>query len=133
MSKVYDIVRDALQMLRVVDAQGAPQPDDARDAIRNLNTMMRSWEAQGVATAWDTQTSPDDPMPTPDWMDDAITRNLAVRLRSRYGVTLDPDTVELARMGMNDILAKQAVDSHSRLCYDLPSGVYRYPADWKRA
>lgn len=135
MSKVVEIVRDALGHLRIGDADAAPDPIDLRDGIRALNLMMRAWEAQDLPVGWYDVAGPDEVMPTDPAYDEAIGANLAIRLRARYGATLDGDVVQLATDGKALVSAMCAMSDFARLDYpDLPSGEaacgYGNRADW---
>lgn len=121
MSKVVEIVRDALSHLRVIDADSALDPRDLADGIRALNLMMRSWEANGLPLGWVDVSGPDDVMPTDFAFDEAIGYNLAVRLRARYGATLDADVVQMATDGKALISAMVTSSDYARIEYpDLP-------------
>lgn len=100
MAQVQDIVRDALGHLRVIDANAPVKPIDMRDAIRALNLMVRRWEADGLALGWSDVSEPTDVLPLPPEAEEAVGYNLALRLRVRYGVQLDPDLVALADAGL---------------------------------
>lgn len=121
MSKVVEIVRDALGHLRVCDADAAPDPIDTRDAIRALNLMMRAWEAQNLPVGWVDVSGPDEEMPTDPAFDEAIGANLALKLRARYGATLDADVVQMATDGKALVSAMCTSTDYARLDYpDLP-------------
>lgn len=123
MSKVGEVIRDALLLLRVVDADEAPEADDSKDAIRALNLMMASFEAEGVSVGWSNVASPDDDMPCPPENEEGIAYLLATRLRPRYGVALDADVVQGAQAGMAAMRAQVASADYTRVSYpDLPAG-----------
>ena len=122
MSKVGEIVRDALGHLRVIDADADVDPLDMRDAIRALNLMMRGWEAQPLPLGWYDVSSPDEEMPTEKAFDEGIGANLAIRLRAKYGATLDADVVQFATDGKALIVAMVHSADYARLDYpDLPT------------
>ncbi|HEY9250586.1 MAG TPA: packaged DNA stabilization gp4 family protein [Rariglobus sp.] len=123
MSKVGEVVKDALLLLRVVDADEAPEARDSEDAIRTLNLMMTSLEAEGVSVGWTNVSNPDDDMPSPPENEQGITYLLATRLRPKYGVTIDPDVLQGAAEGLAAIRAQVASADFSRVSYpDLPAG-----------
>lgn len=105
MTKVAEIVVDALGLLRVCDATEAPEAEDMATAISTLNKMMVRWEANGYSVGWSPVSNPDDEMPSPPEADEAIYYNLALRLRPRYGVALDEDVLADARRLKSDVLA----------------------------
>lgn len=128
MTAVAVIIQDALGLLRVCSATEAPEAEDAQTAIRALNAMMAAWAVDGWDLGWVDVRDPADPMPTGDWADEAITYNLAMRLRARYGVSLEQDVIALAGAGMATVSAwvarKDEADNEPRVRYDdLPAGV----------
>lgn len=123
MTQAIDIIRDALEQIRVCDANAAIDDNDAASALRALNTMMRAWEADGLSLGWSDVASVQDDMPTPPETDEAIGANLAVRLSSKYGVQVSPITVSLATSGVSLIRAMIANNDFARCSYDdLPRG-----------
>jgi tail accessory factor len=129
MSKVAELVRSALLILRVADAKQPVKDVDMRDGISALNKMMRRFEANGLALGWADVESPSDDLPLPPEADDPIAYNLALRLRSNYGVALDPDVIELARQGLQALRRDRMVEcplvwDQSRHYYDIRSDSY---------
>lgn len=120
MTEVADIVRDALGHLRVLDANEAVEAEDARDAVRALNLMMRRWEASGLALGWTDVADVNATLPAPPEAEEAIGYNLALKLRARYNATLDQDTVAHANDGLAALRADVAMRDSTRLSYDLP-------------
>lgn len=110
MAQVQDIVRDALGHLRVIDANAPVKPIDMRDAIRALNLMVRRWEADGLALGWSDVAEPTDVLPLPPEAEEAVGYNLALRLRARYGVQIDPDIVALASAGLSALQRDRIVE-----------------------
>lgn len=110
MAQVQDIVRDALGHLRVIDANAPVKPIDMRDAIRALNLMVRRWEADGLALGWSDVAEPTDALPLPPEAEEAVGYNLALRLRARYGVQIDPDIVALASAGLSALQRDRIVE-----------------------
>lgn len=132
MALVSDILRDALSHLRVADANEALDAGDARDAMRALNMMVRRWEADGLSLGWTDVTSVDETLPAPAETEEALGYNLALRLRARYGVTLDPDVIELARQGLAALSADVAATEFLRVDYDdLPAGTGQRYGSWR--
>jgi hypothetical protein len=103
--------------------------------MRALNLMMRAWEAENLPVGWYDVSHPDEEMPTDFAFDEAIGANLAVRLRSRYGSTLDGDVVQMATDGKALVAAMVAASDFSRVSYpDLPDSdrcvVWRWSSGW---
>lgn len=123
MTQAIDIIRDALGYLRVIDANSALDENDVADALRSLNNMVRAWESDGITLGWSDVADAIDTLNSPTEADEALGYNLALRLRSRYGVPLEQDLVALARDGLSTLRAAVASSSYERLMYpDLPSG-----------
>lgn len=119
-----DVVRDALKHLKVLAASETPAAADMADGLRALNLMVRAWEADGIALGWTDVTSPAAALPQPEY-EEALGYLLAVRLRAKYGVQLDPDVIGMASAGLATISAGNAVNQYARLSYDLPGCGYR--------
>lgn len=124
MSQVRDIVRDALGHLRVLDANAPVSAIDMRDAIRTLNMMLRRWEANGLALGWSDVAEPTDQLPLPPEAEEAVGYNLALRLRARYGVSLDPDVLSLASAGLSALQRDRMVTAPLTLDRSFPLGSY---------
>lgn len=121
MTTVANIVRDALMHLRVLDPQEAVSAAAMQDAIRALNAMMARWEADGLPLGWTAVSAGTDTLPAPAEAEEAIGYHLAVRLRSNYGVAIDPDVVQLATDGLAALNADKLAGTYARLSYpDLP-------------
>lgn len=120
MSTVADLVRTALLHLRVTPATQPVKAVDMRDGIAALNAMMTRWEADGIALGWRAVVSASEDVPLPDEAVEAVGYNLALRLRARYGVNLDPDVIAFAREGRDALLRDIAARDGARLGYDLP-------------
>lgn len=134
MTQALNIIRDALEQSRVVDANAALDDNDVASALRALNAMMRAWEADGLSLGWSDVAAAQDAMPTPPETDEAIGANLAVRLAARYGVQVSQTTVALASSGVSLIRAMVANNDFSRCSYDdLPRGTGQGVGDgWRQ-
>lgn len=134
MTQALSIIRDALQHIRVADANAALDENDTTDALRTLNQMMRTLEVDGVSLGWEDVTAATSNMPTPPEADEAIGYGLAVRLAPRYGVTPDPLTVQLAKETLGILRAYVASNLYERCSYDdLPRGDAQRPGGGWRA
>lgn len=132
MTAVSVVVRDALVVLRVVDANEAPEAEDEQDAIRALNLMMRGWEADGYSLGWTDVANGADELPVPQENEEAVVYNLAKRLRGKYGVAMDEDSLEVARQGLAAISAQVTNADYAVLTYpDLPVGQGRRWGSWR--
>ena len=80
-----------------------------------LNAMMAAWPVDGWDLGWTPVVGPDDVLTSPEWADEAITYNLALKLRASYGASLDEDVIARFRESgkgwqgrMNEALRKAA-------------------------
>jgi hypothetical protein len=132
MTQVALIVRDALQLLGVVDANEAPEAEDAAAGVRALNLMMRAWEVDGLSMGWQDVATVTEELPAPPEAEEAITYNLALRLRPKYGVVLEADVIQQARDGLATLNAQILSTEYNRLEYpDLPYGTAQRNGSWR--
>ncbi|KRG69126.1 packaged DNA stabilization gp4 family protein [Pseudoxanthomonas dokdonensis] len=132
MTAVADIVRDALQILGVVDPNEAPEAEDEATAIRALNLMCRAWEVQGMTLGWQDVSGPGEELPAPPEAEEAIAYNLALRLRPRYGTELSADIVQQANDGLATLSAQITANTFARTEFpDLPAGVGSRFGSWR--
>lgn len=103
MTTAANIVARALRLLRVLDPNEATEAEDFETARVAMNSMLRRWEANGLALGWQDIENPADEMPIPAEAEQAVTFNLALTLRPEYGVSLDPDVVAMAQEGLSEL------------------------------
>lgn len=123
MTKVAEIVREALEHLTVIDGHATPSAEDMAKGIEALNRMMRRWEANLLALGWSDVTGPDDDLPVPPEAEEAIGFNLAMRLRPRYGVPLGDlgDLPRTARDAYATLLRDQEVATPIQPIVEVPT------------
>jgi len=125
MTTAANIVARALRLLRVVDANEAPEAEDFETARIALNGMVRRWEANGMALGWQDVQNPADELSVPAEAEQAVAFNLALVLRAEYGVTLDADVVQMAKDGLAELRRDVLVANPLVLRQRLP-GCGRY-------
>jgi hypothetical protein len=124
MTQAIDIIRDALEHLRVADANSALDVNDTATGLKALNAMMRAWEADGISLGWSDVAAATDAVPTPPEADEAIGANLAIRLAAKYGKQPDGSVVAIATNGVSMLHAMVYGNDYARCRYDdLPAGV----------
>lgn len=130
MTTAAQIVGRALRLLRVVDPNEAPEAEDFETARVALNSMLRRWEANGLALGWQDVENPADEVYIPAEADQAVAFNLAVMLRAEYGVSLDPDVFAMATDGLADLRRDMLVANPLVLVPRLPrTGRYNIYTD----
>ncbi|HET6725884.1 MAG TPA: packaged DNA stabilization gp4 family protein [Gammaproteobacteria bacterium] len=99
-----EMVSWALQLIRVVDPAEALTDYQYNGGRRALNALLRRWEANGVALGFQPVDNPADPLTIPEEAEEAVAYNLAVRLRTLYGATLEQDVALGAQAGYAALL-----------------------------
>ncbi len=122
MATTTDIVSRALRILGVLDPHEPAEAQDFTSGLTALNAMVARWEANGIAMGWSAVNDPDDPLPVPVEAEEALAYNLAVRLRSEYGLVLAGDVIELARDGLALLRRDRAIANP--LGWDRLTGYY---------
>lgn len=95
-------------------------------ALRRLDSMLAEWNGRGIRLGYPIPASPDDsdldePALVPDWTNEAVILNLAVRLAPGHGKTVSPQTLFAAKRAMDGVLARSAMPSEVQLA-GLPRG-----------
>lgn len=116
MTKVVQIVKSALQKIRVADSNSAPGPNEVADAIDSMNRMVMRWQANGTQLGFSPASSPDDVIAVPIEAELAVIYNLALELGSEYGIPPGQDVVNLATGYMRDLLRDQLVSTPLQTC-----------------
>lgn len=135
MTEAATIVRVALGLLGVADANEAIEAEDSATAIRALNSMVAGWAIDGWDLGWVPVVNPTDVIVSPAWADETLSYNLAVRLGPHYGVMATPDVLALVQISLATMSAffarKTEADDEPRVSYaDYPAGVgYRGAGD----
>ena len=92
-------------------------PDEQLSALRRLDAMMATWGGPGIgirigynATFDPKSADPDQESGIPDWANEAVYLNLAIRIASGYGKTVPRSTTAPAKAAYDALLS--AVSSH---------------------
>lgn len=120
MTTVTKLVARSLRLIQVIDAVQPVKPQDMDTAIEALNSMVRRWEADGLAMGWQPVANPSDVLPLPDEAEEAAAYNLAVRLAPEFGVDIPPAVIGGALSFLNDLLRDQMVATPIRPILDVP-------------
>jgi len=95
-------------------------------ALRRLDSLMAEWNGRGVRLGYPLPASPDDSdldelAQVPDWANEAVILNLAVRLAPGHGKTVSPQTLFAAKNARDGVLARVAMPPEVQLT-GLPRG-----------
>lgn len=104
-----DLIKDALREIGVIDAYRDPHPEDAALALRKLNQLMYSLEADTVYLGYFSQTSVNDDLPLSDADAAAIVPILAMSLTVNYPSARFPEMLPLTALDNRNRLLRDAV------------------------
>lgn len=108
-------------------------PDEIQASILRMDAMMANWETYGIRIGYNATVDPEDADPdqlsgVPDWANEAIYKNLAIRQAASFGKAVPPSLAVAAKSaydGMVGLLASNPPQMQFK--GNLPIG-----AGWKR-
>ncbi len=98
------LISRAMRIIRVLDADEAPEAKAAEDALEVLNQMLMRWEADRISLGWSELDDVSDELPLPAESLEAVTYNLASQLAVEYGVATDGKVEAMADNGYKALL-----------------------------
>jgi len=103
------------------------EPEQLQGALRRLDAMMATWNAKGIRIGYPLPTSPqnsdlDTDTTVPDAANETIYLNLAVRIAPGYGKTVSQDTKASAKLGYDQLIAKDVFPNERQYPGTLPLG-----------
>lgn len=108
-------------------------PDHLDSALRRLDSMIAGWNANGVRIGYPLPSSPqlsnlDDDSGVPDYANEAIYLNLAVRLAPAFGKQVAQETRAFADMAYSNLANQVAIPTPEReLPRTMPRGAGTKP------
>jgi hypothetical protein len=120
-------VEQALEEIGVASYDFDLQPEQLQSALRTLDAMIASWNANGVRISYPLPSSPenselDTETNVPDTANEAIYTNLAIRLASRFGKVVSQELKATALQAYSSLLAGYIEVEPRRYGYFLPVG-----------
>lgn len=108
------------------------QPEQLEAARRRLDAMMADWNGKGIRLGYPLPNSPqdsdlDEPTLVPDWANEAIITNGAVRLAPGYGKVVMPETKAVAKDSYNTLLQRATMPPEQQLPATMPAGAGNKP------
>jgi hypothetical protein len=96
------------------------QPEQLQSAMRRIDAMMADWNGKGIRLGYPLPNSPqdsdlDEPTLVPDWANEAIITNGAVRLAPGYGKVVMPETKAVAKDSYNTLLQRATMPPEQQL------------------
>lgn len=103
------------------------QPEQLQSALRQMDSMMASWNAKGIRVGYPVPTSPensdiDQETNVPDAANEAIYQNLALRIAPGYGKSVAQDLKIFAKQNYDTLLSRAAMPAEMQLPNTLPAG-----------
>jgi hypothetical protein len=107
-------------------------PEQLQSAMRRIDAMMADWNGKGIRLGYPLPNSPqdsdlDEPTLVPDWANEAIITNGAVRLAPGYGKVVMPETKAVAKDSYNTLLQRAAMPPEQQLPATMPAGAGNKP------
>jgi len=102
-----DFIKAAFEELGIADYIFDLEAEQLESALRRLDSMMASWNAEGLRIGYPIPTSPnesdlDESSSVPDSANEAIILNLAIRIAPSFGkLNISPDTRINAKNALN--------------------------------
>lgn len=102
------------------------QPDQLQSALRKLDAMMAQWNGKGIRLGYPIPSSPensnlDTESGVPDFANEAIYLNLALRIGPTFGKQPSMETKQFAKQAYNSMLSKTTMPQERQIT-GLPSG-----------
>lgn len=103
------------------------QPEQIESALRKLDAMMAAWNAKGIRLGYPIPGSPEDssldePTNVPDSSNEAIIKNLAIRIAPSMGRAVSLDTKIAAKEAYNALLSRVVHPGERQFPSTLPRG-----------
>lgn len=121
------IVLRALSEIGISQYDSTISPEDLRDTLWRLDSLIAEWNERGIVLGYPLYTSPEDSSldedsALPDWSIDAVASNLSVRIAPMFGKVALPDTKMNAQNSYKIILRRFAKPPKMQFPNTLPVG-----------
>lgn len=101
-------------------------PDEFQAALNRMDAMMAAWSRKGIRPGYNTPGSassdPKDDSGLPDWANEAVYQNLAIRLGPSNGRQISTELNKTAKLGYDMLLSAASHPPEMRMPPSLPSG-----------
>lgn len=102
-------------------------PEQTVKAMQTMDAMFAEWNAWGIRLGYPLPSNPqdsdlDEPSGVPDYANQAVITNLALRLAPKHGKTVSMDTRIAAKNGLNALLIKACRPNVLQLPAGVPAG-----------
>jgi hypothetical protein len=129
-----EFIQDAYAEIGMADYEFDLQTQDLQFALRKLDSMMATWNFQGIRVGYPLPSSPsssdiDAQTNVPDSANQAIVTGLAIRIAPSFGKTVSVETKTSADIGYKTLLSLAAMPGEMQLPSSMPSGAGH--KDWR--
>jgi len=106
-------------------------PDQLQSALSKLDGMMAQWNGKGIRLSYPLPSSPtnstlDQETEVPDYANEAIYLNLALRIAPGFGKVPARELKQFAKQAYNVLLSRSTIPSERQIT-DLPKGAGNKP------
>lgn len=122
MTKVNEVVIDALEDLVVQQEEAPIEQSEGKAAIRVLNDMMAMWDAQGISLGYTEVSDLGDTITVPPGAVQGIKANLAIFLAPKYETEPSAAVIAKAKRGYDAILSLAVSITPMQYPGTLPQG-----------
>lgn len=125
-------VEAALEEIGVRHYSFDASPKQLEYALRTLDAMLATWNAQGIRIGYLMPGTPEDSdisseSGVPDSANLAIIKNLAIEIAPSYGIAVSPDTKLSAKKAYDTLLSLNAYVPEMKLPGTMPMGAGHKP------
>lgn len=115
MATALPVIRRALRLINVIDAEEAPTADQAQSGVEALNGMISRWQRDNISLPFVPIADSADELRVPAEALEAVAFNLALTLAPEFGATPSILVAEGARQGYRAMLRDSSGVAHADL------------------
>ncbi len=126
-------VQEAYSEMGMADYVFDLSAEQMQSAVRRLDAMMAMWSGRGIKLNYPIATEPenvdlDTETDVPDYANEAIILNLAIKVAPGHGKTLSQDTKASAKEALTTVLNHAAMPMEMQFPEGMPLGAGHKPA-----
>ena len=114
MATNQNLIDSGLGKIGVVEAGDSANTTDSATSLGILNRMMAEWRERSLDLNWFTQDTLGDTAPIPEWAEEGVISNFAVRAATDFRVSVSQELISEATLGKRTIgntLINQTLDN----------------------